>query len=129
MILRRALLPVVLAATVSVAVGIGCGSDHVATARVIPGASPDVGRRLMERYGCGSCHEIPGGRGARGLVGPPLERFGRRGFIAGELANTPDNLVRWIQHPREVEPGTDMPELGVTPDEARNIAAYLERLG
>jgi cytochrome c2 len=123
---RISLAAAVIAALVAAA---GCGSNHTTNANVLPGASPDVGRRLIERYGCGSCHEIPGVKGARGLVGPPLTKFGRRGFIAGELANTPDNLIHWIQHPRDVEPGTDMPDRGVTYDEARNIAAYLERLG
>jgi cytochrome c1 len=49
-------------------------------------------------------------------------------MIAGELPNTPANLTHWIQHPREVEPKTAMPELGVTEDEAYDIAAYLYTL-
>ncbi|HEY3704400.1 MAG TPA: c-type cytochrome [Terracidiphilus sp.] len=86
------------------------------------------GRQLISNYGCGACHMIPGVRGARGKVGPPLLNLSQRTMIAGELPNTPPNLTRWIQHPREVEPKTAMPELGVTQDEANDIAAYLYTL-
>lgn len=54
--------------------------------------------------------------------------FAERTMIAGELPNTPPNLTRWIQHPKEIEPKTAMPELGVTHDEANDIAAYLYTL-
>jgi cytochrome c oxidase assembly factor CtaG/cytochrome c2 len=86
------------------------------------------GRLAIDAYGCGACHTIPGVRGATGLVGPPLTRFGRRGIIAGQLPNTPPNLVRWILDPPAVEPGTAMPDLGVSVREARDIAAYLHAL-
>jgi cytochrome c1 len=58
-------------------------------------------------------------------VGPPLNRFGSRSYIAGELANNGANLQRWIRDPRSVEPGTAMPNLGVTAVDAQDIAAYL----
>lgn len=86
------------------------------------------GRQLITSYGCGACHMIPGVHAARGKVGPPLLYFAERTMIAGELPNTPLNLTRWIQHPRQVEPKTAMPELGVTQDEANDIAAYLYTL-
>lgn len=86
------------------------------------------GRQLIQTYGCGACHMIPGVHAARGRVGPPLLYFAERTMIAGELPNTPPNLTYWIQHPREVEPKTAMPELGVTQDEANDIAAYLYTL-
>lgn len=68
---------------------------------------------------------IPGIREARGLVGPPLIYFGERTIIAGQLPNSPDNLIRWIQHPQSVEPKTAMPDLGLSEDQAADIAAYL----
>ena len=40
--------------------------------------------------------------------------FSRRTMIAGELPNSPDNLVRWLRNPKAVEPGTAMPDLGLT---------------
>jgi cytochrome c1 len=127
----RPRLPVLVAVALSaVLAAAACNSSTTRTAgpRIVKGASPDTGKQLIVRYGCGSCHEIPGVKGARGLVGPPLTHFGRRGTIAGQLANTPDNLTRWIDDPQAVEPGTDMPNLGISTQEARNIAAYLESL-
>lgn len=107
----------------------GCNAGKV-TRQVTAGGVGDAnhGRQLIVSYGCGACHLVPGIRNARGMVGPPLLYFARRTMIAGELPNTPENLTRWIQHPREVEPKTAMPELGVTQDEANDIAAYLYTL-
>ena len=89
---------------------------------------PQKGEELIVSYGCGSCHIIPGIYTARGLVGPPLFHFGRRTIIAGELPNTPDNLTRWIMEPQSIEPGTAMPNLGVTEDQGKDMAAYLYTL-
>ncbi len=93
--------------------------------RVVAGGNPELGKQAIERYGCGSCHMIPGVRGANGLVGPPLIKWSRRTYIAGEVANNTENLIRWIEVPQAIEPGTDMPNLGVSQGDARNIAAYL----
>ena len=90
--------------------------------------NPQHGKALIQGYGCGACHIIPGVRQARGLVGPPLILFGDRTMIAGELPNTPDNLVMWLRNPRTVEPGTAMPNLGLTEDQADDVAAYLYTL-
>jgi cytochrome c1 len=89
---------------------------------------PDRGAELITRYGCGSCHTIPGVNRADGLVGPPLTRFGARSYVAGQLPNNADNLRRWISDPQAVEPGTAMPNLGVTAIDAQDIAAYLYTL-
>lgn len=86
------------------------------------------GKELISQYGCGACHMIPGITGARGKVGPPLIYWSERTMIAGELANTPPNLTRWIQHPKQVEPNTAMPDLGLTEQQAKDIAAYLYTL-
>jgi len=42
--------------------------------------------------------------------------------------NTPANLFRWIRTPQQVEAGTAMPNLGVTEEQARDIASYLYTL-
>ena len=86
------------------------------------------GRELVASYGCGACHMIPGVHAARGKVGPPLWFFAERTMIAGELPNTPENLEKWIEHPRQIEPNTAMPDLGVQPNEAKEIAAFLYTL-
>ena len=91
----------------------------------LAGASADRGHDALSAYGCTSCHTIPGVRDADATVGPPLERWAERGYVAGRLANTPENLVRWIMHPQEVVPGNAMPELDVSDADARDIAQYL----
>lgn len=94
----------------------------------IPNGNPERGELLIDAYGCGSCHIVPGVRGANGVAGPPLTGFARRAYIAGQLSNTPANLIRWIMDPQQVEPGTAMPDLDVPEAEARDIAAYLYTL-
>ena len=94
----------------------------------VPGGDAAQGRLVIRQYGCGTCHVIPGVPGANGTVGAPLTEFARRKYIAGELPNTSDNLVRWIVNPQLIEPGTAMPNLNVTSAEARDIAAYLATL-
>jgi cytochrome c1 len=61
-------------------------------------------------------------------VGPPLDRIATRGYIAGVLANTPQNMVRWLRDPPAVDARTAMPDLGLSEAEARDIAAYLYTL-
>ncbi len=86
---------------------------------------PERGRVAISEQGCGSCHVIPGVRGADGRVGPTLEGVGRRAYIAGRLPNSAENLARWIRDPQAIEPGNAMPTVPMTEDEARDIAAYL----
>ena len=94
----------------------------------IPDANPLDAPAAIQRYGCGTCHSIPGVVGANGTVGPELENISIRSLLAGQIPNTPDNLMMWIQHPQMVRPGSDMPEMGVTDQDARNIASYLYSL-
>jgi cytochrome c len=98
-----------------------------------PGAAgavgdPDVGAELLSVHGCGACHAIPGVTGADGTIGPPLDGFATRAFIAGKLPNQFDALTRWIRNPQAVEPGTAMPTLPVNAAEAWAMAAYLYTL-
>ena len=83
------------------------------------------GRRLIASYGCGLCHTIPGIPGADSMAGPPLNCFYERTYVAGRLANTWDNLMKWIEDPQAIDPNTAMPNLGVSKEEAQDIAAYL----
>ena len=69
---------------------------------------------------------IPNVPGAVGKVGPSLASLAQRSYLAGSLPNTPDNLAAWIMHPQHFRPGTAMPEMGVTPDDARRIEAFLQ---
>ncbi|HMN81471.1 MAG TPA: c-type cytochrome [Burkholderiaceae bacterium] len=88
-------------------------------------ADRERGRLLASQHQCGSCHQIPEVPAADGRVGPTLERFGRRSYIAGLQPNGPASLARWIEDPQHLRPGTTMPDMGVPPAAARDIAAFL----
>ena len=103
----------------------GCSRDRVS---VVAGGSVRRGAATVTEMGCGSCHAIAGITGAHGQVGPPLTGVGGRAILAGELPNTPANMIRWVRDPQAVEPATAMPNLGVTEQQARDIAAYLYTL-
>ena len=119
---RRWLIPALIAS-----LGLaGCGGRQLVGPRV-QGADPSSGPKLIEAFGCGSCHTIAGVQGANGEIGPRLVHFADRRYIAGVLPNTAANLVRWIVDPQAVAPGTVMPDLGVGDPQARDIAAYLYR--
>jgi cytochrome c oxidase assembly factor CtaG/cytochrome c2 len=105
--------------------GSGCSRNERSS---VPGGDVARGRQTITAMGCGACHAIAGIQGAVGQVGPPLSGIARRSIIAGQLPNTPDNMVRWIQDPPSIEPRTAMPNLGVDAQTARDIAAYLYTL-
>lgn len=103
-------------------------SERQSAAIALTGGNPAEGPPLMTRYGCRGCHVIPGVPGADTRVGPPLGGIGDRVYIAGVLLNSPENLIRWIERPHQVDPQTAMPETGITAAEARHVAAYLYSL-
>lgn len=122
-----ALLVVFLAILVALFAGVPRHADVLAEQKV-PNSDPEKGPAAISLYGCGTCHMIPGVAGANGTVGPRLDNLGSQSFLAGVVPNSPDNLILWIMHPQKVHPGVDMPEMGVTQTDARNIAAYLYSL-
>lgn len=115
---------------VSLLVATACEGHHgsIEAAEAMTGGDAMRGRALLRTYGCQTCHTIPGVDGANGLVGPPLAGIADRAYIAGVLPNAPDNMLRWIRDPRAVDSLTAMPNVGVTPNDARHIAAYLYSL-
>ena len=104
----------------------GCGDDDLRQPFV--GGDAEAGRKLVTQYQCGACHAIPGVPGAGGDAGPALERFGRLGYIAGGIPNVPPRLVAWLLDPPALKPGTTMPGMGLTEQEARHVAAFLYTL-
>jgi cytochrome c1 len=103
---------------------VGCTAPMTRSQQVGDG-EPEIGRRLLADRGCVGCHVVPGVDATPAYVGPPLDHWGERSYIAGALTNNEENLVRWITSPQEVEPGTAMPDVGVSEQDATNIAAYL----
>jgi cytochrome c2 len=92
------------------------------------GGDPHLGQLKIREYGCGSCHAVRGVPGAAGRVGPALNDLGGRLYLAGRLPNTTENLEEWIRHPQKMEPGTVMPNTGVSAEDARHMSAYLYSL-
>jgi cytochrome c len=101
----------------------GCGGTQTRVA--IRGAKASRAPSEIAAYGCGSCHTIAGVAGANADIGPQLHDLAAHRYIAGRLPNTAPNLIRWIRGPQQVDPGNVMPDLGVSDQAARDIAAYL----
>ena len=127
---RNAVL--LLAAMVAAsAVAVSCGGSPetgAAPPQQMSAGDPDRGAQLITKYGCGTCHEVPGVKDADGLVGPPLDHFANRAYIAGMLPNSQANLEKWIEDPQSVVPGNAMPDLDVSHHDAEDITAYLYTL-
>jgi len=101
-------------------------------------ADPAVqaGMGVIQSHNCGGCHTIPGIPGAAGTFGPDLGPHGEFPPVSGRPViatfpdgpvpnNSPDDLAAWIFDPPAAKPGTAMPKLGLTTDEAAAAAAYL----
>lgn len=94
----------------------------------LTGGNPELGRDLAQTRGCVGCHDIPGTRGARGNVGPPLTGIATRMYVGGVLLNTPDNLRQWLLDPPRIDPRSAMPNVGLTEQESRDLSAFLYTL-
>jgi cytochrome c oxidase assembly factor CtaG/cytochrome c2 len=121
----RTLLLVVLGCGLAAS---ACESSAVREAEALTGGSITRGQTAIGKYGCAACHTIPGIPNATATVGPPLDRIAVRQYLGGHLTNTPDNIVKWIQHPQAIDPKNAMPELGVTEQDAKDISAFLYTL-
>jgi cytochrome c1 len=128
MSVRPSCLPFRLAAAcvLTCAALAGCGDDDLRTP--FAGGDQAIGKQLVTQYQCGSCHRIKDVPGAAGEAGPDLETFGRKSYIAGGIPNQPDRLVAWLRDPPALKPGTAMPAMGLSEQEARHMAAYLYSL-
>lgn len=122
---RRKSASLAIGAAASALVMMGCGR---AEARQVAGGDSERGRAAIQTAGCGACHVVPGIPGADGAVGPPLAGLSRRAIIGGVLPNTAANLTAWLEDPPAYAPRTTMPNLGLSPQTARDIAAYLYSL-
>jgi cytochrome c len=122
----KPVVPLLIIPMLAVALS-GCGKSKAAGPDNFNG-DPQRGAELVKNYGCGGCHDIPGIANAEGNVGPPLHRIATRTYIAGFLRNSPENMAFWIQDPQRVLPGNAMPQMGIPPNDARDIAAFLYTL-
>ncbi len=87
------------------------------------------GGALFVHHGCGACHRVAGTE-ASGTLGPDLSHLGSRQMLAaGMIANTEDNIARFIAAPDAIKPGANMPAFSMLPQEnIRAIAVWLKRL-
>jgi len=87
------------------------------------------GARAFVAGGCLGCHAMVGQptAGLLALQGPNLSHFGGRQRIgAGVLANTDENLARWLRDPQGVKEGSLMKlARPLTEDEISALVAYL----
>lgn len=112
-------------AAAAAATALGATGCRRAEANPVSGGDPARGAEAFVAMGCAACHTVDGVRGPKGKVGPILTGIAYRSYIAGRLPNTPENMVRWIMHPQAVDPQTAMPDLHVTEQGARDLAAFL----
>jgi cytochrome c2 len=107
---------------------LGCAPGPDFEPRVI-GGDKDRGRAALARHECGVCHVIPGVPRAVGKVGPPLNDYAQRSYVAGKFPNEPETLMRWIVDAPSMAPQTAMPAIAMSDQEARDMAAYLYESG
>ena len=89
-------------------------------------AAPTAGEKLFLSKGCVGCHSLNAFDAPKGMIGPNLANVGARTYIgAGTLKNTDENLARWIQNPQLIKQGVLMPNLGVSPEDAKALVVYL----
>jgi cytochrome c2 len=106
----------------------GCEDDAPARMEAAAGGDARLGRLAVQAHGCTACHTIPGISGPHGRTGPALDGFARRVYIAGIVPNRPDMLTRWLLDPPALAPRTAMPNVGLTAEEAGDIATFLYTL-
>jgi cytochrome c oxidase subunit 2 len=87
-----------------------------------------AGLRVFMDAACSVCHAISG-TPAYGQLGPDLTHVAsRRSLAAGALANTPENLRRWLTNPQQVKPGNHMPVVTLDANQLDTLTAYLSSL-
>jgi len=87
-----------------------------------------AGYQYVTTRECAMCHTIAG-TSAGGTVGPDLSHFASaRSIAAGTLPMNEANILRWVDDPQSVKPGTKMPKVPLRPAELNAVTAYLETL-
>ena len=87
------------------------------------------GNAIFTSAGCIGCHAMVGTplAGQTSLIGPNLSHVGSRTtLVANLMANTPENLRRWLSDPQAVKPGALMKlPRKLTTEEIEMLVAYL----
>ena len=92
------------------------------------GATVSEGQRIFEGTACMNCHTIAG-TPANGTFGPALTHLmSRQTIAAGATENTLGSLIAWINNPALIKPGCKMPSMGLSTQQAAEVAGYLATL-
>jgi mono/diheme cytochrome c family protein len=99
------------------------------TLPAVSAVSEDIahGKRLLTERACVSCHQVTGA----GLPAPPKSEPAPRTLgLAPDLRfarerSTPEAIARWLMDPQRVKPDAVMPNLGLSANDARDLAAFL----
>jgi cytochrome c oxidase subunit 2 len=90
-------------------------------------AGAAAGQRVFMRR-CAACHTVRGTDAAGGHAPDLTHLMSRRMLAAGQMENTPGNLMRWVTHAQAVKPGARMPDIPLSDRDQNDLAAYLETL-
>jgi cytochrome c oxidase subunit 2 len=87
-----------------------------------------AGQGVFMSQQCASCHTIRG-TAARGTIGPDLTHLAtRRTLAALMIPNDRAHLTQWVANPQSIKPGNKMPALGLSPQQLRQVVAFLQGL-
>jgi cytochrome c oxidase subunit 2 len=87
-----------------------------------PAARKGIG--VFVQKNCVNCHSIAGLM-TTGRVAPDLTHVASRETLAaGTIPNTPGDLSRWLKDPQAIK-DCNMPDLGLSDDQVRDLVAYL----
>lgn len=93
-----------------------------------PATAATVRGLEVVQFRCAMCHAIRG-TSAGAVSGPDLTHLMSRATLgAGTLANTPGNLLGWIQDPQDAKPASLMPNQYLSAQQLTDVLAYLETL-
>ncbi len=85
-------------------------------------------RETFLAQSCVNCHRVRGTI-AKGSFAPDLTHLMSRETLAsGMIANTPENLKRWVRDPQSIKPGCLMPAFGLDETKQTSIVRYLQTL-
>jgi cytochrome c oxidase subunit 2 len=94
-----------------------------------PVAAPDAraGQHIFEER-CAGCHSVRGTHAA-GMQAPDLTHLASRRLIAaGQMTNTAEHRLDWIEHAQRIKPDSLMPSMPLSASDAAALSAYLSTL-
>ena len=85
------------------------------------------GKQLLSERGCVGCHQVSGaGLPSPPKNDPPLRTLGLAPDLRYERERAePATIARWLLDPKRLKPDAAMPNLGLSVEDARDLAAFL----